>query len=240
MSTERRVMKVDTSYTDGKELWRHTRRERRKEERRRRLQAERATPEQVFAARAPSVAVGDDGEVVRFDTREEFDGWLDAPSSQGYRVWLGRRHFMDNASREVREGITRGPGTSEDPWDRLVERAKTIRDLGIRPRRKRPGREDDMVAKKSASKKTASKKTAEKKTAAKRGRPSKREQLGQQIISVVAKENPKREGTRAFKQFSLYKDGMTVEDFIKAGGRPSALRYDTEKGFIKLRQPAAA
>ena len=53
-------------------------------------------------------------------------------------------------------------------------------------------------------------------------------------ITVVAKENPKREGTAAHDIFSLYKTGQTVEQFLEAGGTVVALDYDSKKGFIKL------
>jgi hypothetical protein len=55
-----------------------------------------------------------------------------------------------------------------------------------------------------------------------------------QKIKVVAKENPKREGTAAHKKFKLYKDGMTVEQFIAKGGTLSCARHDVAHGFIKL------
>lgn len=56
-----------------------------------------------------------------------------------------------------------------------------------------------------------------------------------QKITVIAKENPKREGTKAFKKFKIYKTGMTVALFLKKGGTRSALRYDTEHDYIKIK-----
>jgi hypothetical protein len=53
-------------------------------------------------------------------------------------------------------------------------------------------------------------------------------------ITLVAKENPKREGTAAHAIFALYKTGQTVEQFLEAGGAVVALDYDSKKGFIKL------
>lgn len=65
-------------------------------------------------------------------------------------------------------------------------------------------------------------------------------------IKIVAKENPKREGTKAHKLFSVYKPGMTVAQYQAAvlslrGVRPrrarSSLRYDVRHGYVKLVAP---
>lgn len=53
-------------------------------------------------------------------------------------------------------------------------------------------------------------------------------------ISLLVAANPKRKGCKAYAIFDLYKDGMSVGDFIKAGGRYSALSWDTGHGFIKV------
>ena len=58
--------------------------------------------------------------------------------------------------------------------------------------------------------------------------------------------NPKREGTKGYKAFSLYKNGMTVAEFVKAAdevkdaenqpiGGLADVRWDKEHGFIELR-----
>lgn len=53
-------------------------------------------------------------------------------------------------------------------------------------------------------------------------------------IKVLAKENPKREGSRAHERFALYKDGMTVGAFLEKGGSLGDLRYDTKHGFVQI------
>lgn len=66
-------------------------------------------------------------------------------------------------------------------------------------------------------------------------------------ITILAKGNPKREGTKAHKLFGIYKAGMTVAQYqtaVKAlkGVRPrrarSSLRYDVKHKFVKLAAPA--
>lgn len=46
------------------------------------------------------------------------------------------------------------------------------------------------------------------------------------IIKLLVSENPKRKGSEAAKRFRKYKDGMTVEQALKAG--------DAQKKFIKI------
>lgn len=65
-----------------------------------------------------------------------------------------------------------------------------------------------------------------------RGRPGAYEDS--QSIKVLAKENPKREGSDGYKRFELYRKNKTVGAFLKAGGTAADLRWDVEKGFIKV------
>jgi hypothetical protein len=53
-------------------------------------------------------------------------------------------------------------------------------------------------------------------------------------IGILAKENPKREGTLAHERFALYEHGMTVAEYIAAGGRAGDIAYDVEAGYIEL------
>jgi hypothetical protein len=48
------------------------------------------------------------------------------------------------------------------------------------------------------------------------------------------KANPKRAGTNAFSMFELYKDGMTVAQYVEAGGGRDWVRWDVSKGYITL------
>ena len=54
-------------------------------------------------------------------------------------------------------------------------------------------------------------------------------------ITVLAKENPRREGTAVYETFKLYKTGMTVEQFIEKGGRMGNVRTDLLRGNISLK-----
>lgn len=46
--------------------------------------------------------------------------------------------------------------------------------------------------------------------------------------------NPKRDGSKAAEVFSLYKDGMTVQE-AKDAGIPSAdIKFNNDKGYLKV------
>lgn len=53
-------------------------------------------------------------------------------------------------------------------------------------------------------------------------------------IRVLAEENPRRKGTKAHERFELFKDGMTVKEYLDAGGTRLAIRTNVEKGHIEL------
>lgn len=51
-------------------------------------------------------------------------------------------------------------------------------------------------------------------------------------ITLVMKENPKR--GKSAERYKLYRSGMTVGDFIKAGGQRADIKWDLAHGFIKV------
>ena len=51
-------------------------------------------------------------------------------------------------------------------------------------------------------------------------------------VQVKVAKNPKREGSNGYKRFSLYKTGITIREFLKAGGKTIDLDWDRERGFI--------
>ena len=51
-------------------------------------------------------------------------------------------------------------------------------------------------------------------------------------IQLLAPKNPKRVGCEGWKRFNLYKNGIKIKDFIKAGGKTIDLDWDRDRGFI--------
>ena len=58
------------------------------------------------------------------------------------------------------------------------------------------------------------------------------------IIRLLTTGNPKRAGTDGHRRFALYRDGMTVAAFLAAGGRSADIKWDAERSFIRLDDPA--
>jgi hypothetical protein len=53
-------------------------------------------------------------------------------------------------------------------------------------------------------------------------------------IKLLATENPKRDASEAAKRFALYRDGMTVGEYLEAGGTTADVRWDEKNKFIEL------
>lgn len=85
-------------------------------------------------------------------------------------------------------------------------------------------------AAKDAQKPAADKPTAEKKD---RERSSKNFNKDAKI-SLLIDKNPKREGSKSHVRFAAYKDGMSVGDFVKAGGTFGDLAWDSARGYIRI------
>jgi hypothetical protein len=54
-------------------------------------------------------------------------------------------------------------------------------------------------------------------------------------ITLLVKDNPKREGTKAHAAFSKYETGMTVAEFLKKGGSLVDLSWDARHKFITVK-----
>jgi len=68
----------------------------------------------------------------------------------------------------------------------------------------------------------------------KRGRGPDAKHADDQIVRLLVEENPKKVGSKSHARFALYRDGMSVGDFLKAGGRRADLIWDQRKGFVKI------
>jgi hypothetical protein len=53
-------------------------------------------------------------------------------------------------------------------------------------------------------------------------------------VHLLVKENPKRKGSQAAKDFNKYKNGMTVEQLLAAGVPIGDIRWNQNKKFIRL------
>jgi hypothetical protein len=60
------------------------------------------------------------------------------------------------------------------------------------------------------------------------------------VITVLATENPKNKGTLAFQRFALYQSGMTIAEYVAAGGRTGDIKNDVASQYISVELPAEA
>ena len=60
-------------------------------------------------------------------------------------------------------------------------------------------------------------------------------EVNNHTITKLTEENPKRGTAKA--RYDLYKDGMTVQEYIEAGGLTRDLKADLKLGHIKLTAP---
>lgn len=95
---------------------------------------------------------------------------------------------------------------------------------------------EDKVAKKRKA--TAKARPRKAKAAAKKANGASRGRRGSYDpgakITLLAKENPKRKGTKAFKRFEKYRPGMTVQEALDAGVSWADLRWDNGHRLIRV------
>ena len=82
---------------------------------------------------------------------------------------------------------------------------------------------------KAKKKPTGDAKSATTKSAGKQGAVSRDAK-----ITVIAKSNPRRPGTKVHRRFAFYKTGMTVGEFLKKGGTMGSVRGDLRRGNIRI------
>ena len=64
------------------------------------------------------------------------------------------------------------------------------------------------------------------------------QKLDPRVISGIV-PNPKKVGSKSYERFALYREGMTVQEFLLLGGTSGDIRYDVEHGFIRVDLPSA-
>jgi hypothetical protein len=56
----------------------------------------------------------------------------------------------------------------------------------------------------------------------------------QAVIKLLVAENPKRKGTLAYDRYACYRDGITIAEYVAAGGRSGDIKHDIKFGYIEL------
>lgn len=136
------------------------------------------------------------------------------------------RDRQRSQARAARKGQLSALEKDEPSNLSTTEEELSMSTVVIKSKKSAPVKKPDVKALKKSNK-VATKSLTEKK-----GRPG--AFSDEQKITVLAKENPKREGSASHKEFSLYAKNKTVGAFLKAGGTAASLRWDSEKEFIKI------
>ena len=63
-------------------------------------------------------------------------------------------------------------------------------------------------------------------------RPHRRWPRNSIITAILSEENPKRGD--AAERFNLYQPGMTIQEYLDAGGKSHDVYYDVDSGFIEV------
>lgn len=54
------------------------------------------------------------------------------------------------------------------------------------------------------------------------------------LIKKLIETNPRRKNSIGYKSWELIKDGMSIEEYVKAGGRTKDLLWDHKKGYVSF------
>lgn len=55
-------------------------------------------------------------------------------------------------------------------------------------------------------------------------------------IQLLVDENPKRKKSDSWHRFNLYRTGMTIAEYIAAGGMPGDINYDVKHQLISVQE----
>lgn len=64
-----------------------------------------------------------------------------------------------------------------------------------------------------------------------------REKILAMTVTAIMEKNPKAKGSDSYVRFRLYKVGMTVAEYIEAGGKFADIKWDEPRGYISLSDP---
>ena len=142
--------------------------------------------------------------------------------------WLKWKLYKVRYAKTYKEEIT--PMTTK-PVTKPVTKKATPKKVPAKAK-KAAAKKASAKAKKAAAKKAPAKAKKAKGDSPGRGRPSTIDQKAK--IQILVKKNPKREGTKGHQQFALYKQKMTVAEFMEVGGDPRTLHWDIKKEYISL------
>ena len=139
---------------------------------------------------------------------------------------------------EKEPDFSKGSGNEIDPLEDTEKTVRELSDGSPEDEQKLEEKTDEQkplaerIAEAAAARKAAA---AAKKPAKKGGRRGPAGTYADTAkITVVVTENPKKAGTASHTRFAVYKTGMTVAEFLKAGGKRADLDWDVSHKFVSI------
>jgi hypothetical protein len=177
---------------------------------------------------------------VRFNTLlEALDDKCCDPGTVIYSSWQEFQQSCNPRRLEIlcddfkiEKPLNLGDGRPESKrmvWNGLCGVAKLPREIQVITKRQKKEVEDSMPSDQSTQ--DGAEQDSEGKKKGAKGR-SRTKYADDYVITVLAAKNPKR-GTAA-KRFDLYRDNMTVAEYLESGGIRGDINWDTKQGFIQV------
>lgn len=128
------------------------------------------------------------------------------------------------------------PATKRDPLSAaaavLGAGKVSLTEPKVAPKKSSAAPKPAPVAKKAAAKKVPAVKVARPPVPEARGRGA---FSLKSVITVVLRDNPHKRGDAAVARYALYRDGMTVEAYLAAGGWRRDVVWDLRNGWISVK-----
>jgi hypothetical protein len=163
-------------------------------------------------------AIFDGGlDVQEIKTKEFLEEYVNTPLVSADTLWDVHRMYAAAATATVkaRTSLSAYFNSSQEMFDMAAAK-----------------KSPKPVAKKAAP--VAEKSTKKAAPVAEKSGPGRKSAFSDDMkITVVAKENPKR--AKAAERFALYKNGMTIGEYVKAGGTVADIRWDVKQNFISVK-----
>ena len=163
-------------------------------------------------------AIFDGGlDVQEIKTKEFLEEYVNTPLVSADTLWDVHRMYAAAATATVkaRTSLSAYFNSSQEMFDMAAAK-----------------KSPKPVAKKAAP--VAEKSTKKAAPVAEKSGPGRKSAFSDDMkITVVAKENPKR--AKAAERFALYKNGMTIGEYVKAGGTMADIRWDVKQNFISVK-----
>lgn len=147
---------------------------------------------------------------------------------------LQRRGERCGISRHAKKLLTSIPRVQIPEGEPFMATKKSAAKPESTPTPKKSATKPEAKAKSTAKPEAKSTKKATPAAAPEKSGPGRKSAFSDGMkITVLAKENPKR--AKAAERFALYKNGMTIGDYVAAGGTMADVRWDVKQNFISVK-----